>query len=223
MSTSQLPSMRTRNLSSVSLSKVQGRGTFSPLLTTRRITCFPNQSEYESLMCKGEGPHFWGDEKPLVSQAAIRVPANRRRSRPCGLKRYSYYFLDKSSVCDVGHTRGSLSSRSRTATGACDQHHCNRSEARLVLRELALSKGGMMKTAESLREAKAMQIVESCGARPLGIQWGAGVIPDLFLFTDEHGSTVGVPLADISETAVRQKLLASKQRWKLKSILHNLQ
>ena len=91
MSTSQPPSMRTRNLSSVSFSKVQRRGTFSSLLTTCRITGFPNQSEYESLMCKREGPRFWGDEKPLVSQAAIRVPANRRESRPCGLKKNSHY------------------------------------------------------------------------------------------------------------------------------------
>jgi hypothetical protein len=62
-------------------------------------------------------------------------------------------------------------------------------------------------------EAKAIEIVESFGLLPLGIQRGAGVIADLFLFRDEHGSTVGVPLTDVCERIVWAKLLESRQRW----------
>ena len=62
-------------------------------------------------------------------------------------------------------------------------------------------------------EIKAAEIVSACGARPLGTQRGFGAIPDLFLFVDAHGSTVGVPLASISTAAVRAKLLESERRW----------
>jgi hypothetical protein len=75
------------------------------------------------------------------------------------------------------------------------------------------SKKGSHETRPSLQQNKATEIVKSCGVEPLGIQHGLGFTPDLFLFTDEHGSTVGVPLASISESAVRAKLLESKCRW----------
>lgn len=71
----------------------------------------------------------------------------------------------------------------------------------------------MGKSCTSPEETKAEQIVESCGGRPLGIQRGFGIAADLFLFKDEHGSTVGVPFANITEASVRSSLLNSKNRW----------
>jgi hypothetical protein len=66
---------------------------------------------------------------------------------------------------------------------------------------------------KSPEEIKAAEIVSACGARPLGTQRGLGITPDLFLFVDAHGSTVGVPLVGISTATVREKLLESDRRW----------
>ncbi len=70
----------------------------------------------------------------------------------------------------------------------------------------------------TLQEIKAIKIVKSCGVEPLGIQHGVGLVPDLFLFRDEHGSTVAVPLGSICESAVRAKLSESKRRWEPSSL-----
>jgi hypothetical protein len=78
-------------------------------------------------------------------------------------------------------------------------------------------KNGFDETRPSPQEIKAMEIVKSCGVEPLGVQHCLGLIPDLFLFRDEHGSTVGVALAGISESEVQAKLLESKCRWEPKS------
>jgi hypothetical protein len=66
---------------------------------------------------------------------------------------------------------------------------------------------------KSPEEIKAAEIVCACGARPLGTQRGLGITPDLFLFVDAHGSTVGVHLVGISPATVRAKLLESERRW----------
>jgi hypothetical protein len=66
---------------------------------------------------------------------------------------------------------------------------------------------------KSPEEINAAEIVSACGARPLGTQRGLGITPDLFLFVDAHGSTVGVPLVGISPATVRAKLLESERRW----------
>ena len=69
------------------------------------------------------------------------------------------------------------------------------------------------KRGRSPEEIKAAEIVSACGLEPLGTQRGLGITPDLFLFVDAHGSTVGVPLVSISTATVRAKLLESERRW----------
>lgn len=66
---------------------------------------------------------------------------------------------------------------------------------------------------QSLQEIRAAEIVSRCGARPLGIQSGLGITPDLFLFVDGHRGTVGTPLTGISTASVQQALLESERRW----------
>lgn len=71
----------------------------------------------------------------------------------------------------------------------------------------------MTQVSPEREEIKAAEIVSACGARPLGTQRGFGATPDLFLFVDAHGSTVGVLLLSISTATVRAKLLESERRW----------